>query len=765
MVNKLARRELFWASNIALSFAIAAHAQAQDLDVDEDVITVTALKRETVLGDTPLAVSVLDGEGLDEAGVQTILDLQNVAPSVQIGRNDFGVTVNIRGVTTTDSTSKGQQGISVNADGITIGRPREMGTAFFDVERIEVLRGPQGTLYGRSTTGGVINIITKRPEPTFSAGADAEYGNFDTTRFEGFVNVPVTEKLALRGAFAYNERDGYLPADVGDQSYNDQDDLTFRFSGLYEFNDTTSLFVTSSFGNIAGTGAGSVPVSNLLPVGRGVAANEVVEVDSLSGESERTVVAVPDALVPELDEDFINFTSEFNTEIKGVAFTYLFGHRNYDVDSFSAETLDPSALPGPPPPLFVYDWGQYVGTAITDQHEVRLANANPGRLNWIVGYNWYREDLNESDHRWSAPVFDPTREASISAIDVLNSTDQESSGVFGQIDYALLDNLNFTVGARYQEDEVTRRGTFAVGPNQVDRDGNPCVFPNNCIGDRNDGDQSDEKITWKVGLDWKPTDDTLVYASVATGYKAGGFNDFDPATGGVAPYDPEELISYEIGFKGEILPNLNWESAAFYYDYSDAQITSLVNVAGNVVIFTQIAGVEVFGWENDFTWEPTRQDTVRFGFSLMSGEYTDYTAGAREEGGFPPVGAVFSDWSGRSIDLVSDLTARFEYTREWNLPNGGTVLGRVASRYDSGYLVSNFTDAFQFKQDAYTRSDANLTYTAPDDRYSIGMFVRNLENDVQITRAPVGFAPGAERTAGVNVTEPRVYGVRVGFEF
>ncbi|MEM8935611.1 MAG: TonB-dependent receptor [Pseudomonadota bacterium] len=765
--NTIAKRGMMCASTLALSFATAANVQAQDgpaADASErDVITVTALKRETVLSDTPLAVSVLSGDSLNEAGVETILDLQNVAPSVQIGTGDLGVTINIRGVTTTDITSKGQQGIAVNVDGVAIGRPREMGTAFFDIERIEVLRGPQGTLYGRSTTGGVINIISKRPDSEFGASVDVEYGNFETKRVEAAVNVPVADNLAFRGAVAYNERDGYLPARDADQAFNDQDDLSFRLSGLYDISDSTSLFVSSTFGEINGVGTGQVPISNFVPLGSGVMANEVITVESANGESGRSVFGVPDALFPGIDEDFFNVTAEFNTAFSGVALTYLFGYRDYDTNSFSAQTLLPSFPPGPPGPPPVWEWGQYTGTNQTTQHEIRFANENPGRLNWILGFHRHKEEIDESDHRWDSPVFAPTREAGISAFNVVGTTEHESLGIFGQADYGLTDTLNMTAGLRYSKDEVDRVATIAFGP--LDRDGMMCMYPADCIGGPNLGSADEDKLTWRVGLDWKPTDATLIYASVATGYKAGGFNDFDPAVGGVGPYDPEELIAYELGFKGEILPNLNWESAAYYYDYAEAQITALTVAPGAPVIFTRTAGIETYGWENDFTWTPTDNDTLRFGFSLASGEYTDLTAGSRTAMDFPPVGAVFTDWEGFTIDKLSDFTARIEYAREFQLPNDGAILLRLASRYDSGYVVSNFTDAFQLEQDGFTRSDANLTYRAPGGRVSVGFYIRNIENDVQVTSSPIGFAPGEEDQVGVNVTEPRVFGGRLGLDF
>ncbi len=769
MVYKISHRTASgYLPAVALGLCTIQFAHAQGTANDEQVletIVITALKRETVLLDTPIAISALSEETLKDAGVKSINDLQNVAPSVQINASPFGSVINIRGVTTTDNTSKGDQGIAFNVDGITVGRPRESGAAFFDVNRIEVLRGPQGTLYGKSTTGGVINVISNRPTSEPGGSVDLELADYDTKRLTGVVNVPVTDKFAVRGAFDYNKRDGYLPTHDGSPAFNDQDTFSARISGLYNFSDTTSLFVTATIGEVGGVGAGSVPVSRFVAPGSSSVVNAIIKVPSLSGESERTVYGVPKGIEPEIRENFMNETWEFNTEFGPVAFTYLGGHRSYDSDTFSAQSLQPSALAGPPPPVFTYDWANYRGKAITNQHEVRLSNAESGRLDWIIGYNWYREDLSESDHNWSAPVANPNRGNSIPGIDPLNETDHESSGVFGQVTFGLTDRLNATAGVRSSKDEVVRKGTFAVGGGQVDKNGQPCVYPNDCVGGPNNGTQSANKTTWRVGLDFKPSDNTMIYGSVATGYKAGGFNDFEPSTGGVGPYDPEELTAYEVGFKGTALSNLTVESALFYYDYAAAQISSLVNVQGNVVLYTRLAPIEISGWENDLTWTPGSNDTLRFGFSLMKGEYGKFQAGGHAPGAFPPIGAEFTDWTGRSIDKVSDVTVRFEYLHDWSLASGGKITGRLASRYDSGYLVSNITEAFQWEQEAYTRTDANLTYTAADDRFNVGVFVRNIEDKVQVLGAPDAYSGSTQGQVGAGVTEPRVYGVRFGAKF
>ena len=186
----------------------AAAAAAPDTTVQE--VIVTAEKKSEVASKTPVAISAFNSEMLKEAGVVNVADIQNIAPSVQMGRDGFGVNINIRGVTSTDNTSKGDEGIAFNVDGIPIGRPIEEGLSFFDVERVEVLRGPQGTLYGKSSTGGAINVITNKPKDTFSASGDVEYGNYNARRADAVVNLPVTDQFSLRAAVNLNDRDGYL---------------------------------------------------------------------------------------------------------------------------------------------------------------------------------------------------------------------------------------------------------------------------------------------------------------------------------------------------------------------------------------------------------------------------------------------------------------------------------------------------------------------------------------------------------------------------
>lgn len=727
---------------MAISSLIFSQIQANAQEVAEqkskqvEVIEVTAAKISGLPQDTPLALSVMGGDDLIENGVNNVADIQNIAPGVSIGRDSFGVNLNIRGVTTTDTTSKGEQGIAFNVDGVPIGRPREQGAAFYDVNRVEILRGPQGTLYGKSSTGGVINVITNKPQFEFAAKADLEVGNYDARSMTAVVNVPMSDKFAMRAAVNSNKRDGYLETDDGSPARNDRDDLNYRLSGLYEFSEETSLLVTSSYGKIGGVGVGQVPLDTFY---------------EKSGKAQRQIYGNP--FGGNIDEEFSNITANFTTAFNGLTLNYVGGYRKYSADTISSSTYDVSRAADNQ-----YDWSQYQGSVYTDSHEITLANSTDSALTWILGINWYYEDITESDHRWAAPADNATLAGSLNSIDPVNSTDHESKGLFGQANYALTDALTLTLGLRLSNDEVVRNGTFAPGPGPwPNAAGGTCIAPEDCIGFPNNATQSDDKLTYRLGFDYD-IGAGMVYGSIATGYKAGGFNDFDPNLGpaeGPQAYEPESLTAYEVGYKGKLSDNLRLNSSLYYYDYAKAQISYVVFVEGSTVLFTRSEATKIWGWENELAWDITDFDSLDVSFTTASSEYNDFQSGQD----------LSVDWSGYSLDKVSDFTAMLTYSHMWELSNGGLVRARLNSRFNGGYTVSDFVSATQFEQDSFTRTDASVTYEDEDGRFSVTAFVSNLEDKLQILSAPSEYSAANPSTSIVSVSEPRLFGLRMSLKY
>ena len=780
--RKFPRVALHAASLIALSVFAASAAQAQQAAPTTDAkadpangdIVVTAFKRSESSLKVAAAIAVLGGGDLKTVGVTTVNDVQNMVPGVVIGNGSFGTSVSIRGVTSSDETSKGELGIAFNIDGAFVGRGQEQGVAFFDIDRIEVLRGPQGTLYGRSSTGGAINVITKKPVlDKFEGYATLEAGNYDTKRAEIALNIPVSDTLAVRVAGNSNDRDGYLkPTDAtvtgatgsntlsaaGQPAKNDQHDRTGRLSLLFRPGDAFSATLSATLGHIGGVGSGGALLSNLNA--GGATAFQIL----------------PNPIPAWQNENFANFNAQVNAKFGSTQLDVLASQQHFSDHSQITGNANPydtgsATAPG----VFLLD--QYSGVFNTTQFEARLSNVNPGLIDYVAGANYYHEQIHESDHNWKAPVDTYTDYTTwITAIDPVNTTTHKSYGIFGQATLHATQKIALIAGLRYSNDENGRVGTFAVNSTS-------CTYPNDCIGGPNSGNEKDSKLTWKVGLNYQLNPANLFYASVATGFKAGGFNDYDPKTGAAAvPYGAESLTAYEIGYKGRPMTGLTLTSSAFYYNYSADQINGLALFVGSGgvtgVLFTQLAPVDIYGWENEARYQIDKNTAVSIGAA-----YEHSRIRSLETGYLGYLTGNFANWTGYSLPNLPSITINGSITHAIDLANGAQLRLRAATKYSASYLLSDYANAVQYRQSPFTRSDASITYATDGDRLTVQLFVQNIENKLQKTFGPNGYNGGygaftgsaatpeangtSFPTGSVNfgVSMPRLFGVRLGTKF
>ena len=752
--------------------ALAAHAQAQTTapapgakkaDTDSTVVVVTAFKRSQSTLAVPAAVDAISGNDLKTAGVTKIDDVQNVAPSVNVSRNGFGISTNIRGVTTTDTTSKGEQGVSFSIDGVYYGRPIQQGLAFFDVQRVEVLRGPAGTLYGKASTGGAINVITNKPSLSgFDASATFEYGNYDTRRMQAMVNMPLSDKWAIRAAISTNERDGYLTptngtvangyytSAAGLPKLNDEDNSTGRFSVLYKPYSDMTFRVTATGGHVGGYGLGE-------------AEGDVIDASN-GGKGALDVLPNP-MRAGNIDDNFNNLDGEWDFKLGGINVSYLAAYEHFHAHDPIPSEDNPRANDFSGYGQALYQLSDNQWNLHTVEHELRFSNADSGPIDYVIGLNYVRENINENSHVWNSPVATYTDTSTWqNALDFVNKTTHTSAGLFGQATWHATSKIDLVLGLRESEDELTRFGNSAIGnmnynvvPPSVwlDPQGKVCHYPNACIGTPNNGDYKSSKLTYRAGMNYHLSSTDMLYGSIATGYKAGGFNDYDPRVFGPTPYAPEEMTAYEVGYKGKPMANLTYTTSVFYYDYKGDQISSRLLVNGSTLVFTRLVPATIYGWENEFAYRVSANTNLSLATTMEHSEYKTFMAGALQN----------VDWKGKSLDSTPDLAFTAGVNHTVDLSGGSQLKLRAFTKYSSGYYLSDFVNAVQFKQKAFTRSDASVTWFPANPHYNVELFVQNIEDKVQKVGAPENYVVGVPNSTTFPISTPRFYGVRLNLQY
>lgn len=693
-----------------LTFIAPAFAQ-QASELKE--VTVTAQKRVQASSKVPLALSVVDGEDIKSKGVSTLANITDLVPNVMIGMgNANGMEITIRGIGSSDNTERGDPEAAFHIDGVYIGRPQGAGATFFDVERVEILRGPQGTLYGRNANAGAINVIPNKPSNRFEGTVATELGNWGSTKLEGMVNVPVSEDFALRAVVSQQKHDGYADtanATTGfSQDREDKNNLSGRIQGLMRFSPTASLRVGIDTSHDKGAGRAMYDITNgILPTSR-----------TLNTQVEGMVNNKSSGLV-----------SEWKYGLGATDLAYLFGHR----ESARSEVNSLGAAPN------VY--ASYGESFKQDSHELRLSSADAGVLQWVLGAYYYKE----VGHNLDLDVMLPTAWGGGRAIHFIQDpATSESTAIFGQATYALSPALRATLGLRTTTDNKSREGQTRVGPTDT---------PIGAVGNSAAGKWTSS--TYRVGAEYDLSPTQMAYATVSTGFKAGGFNDGngvvgDPNYNASLYYKPETITSYEAGVKGRFFDNrVQLGASAFFYDYADLQKSGAVN---NSLVTVNAGQAKVSGVELEGRAKVGEAGRVNFAIGLLSAKYKQYTA---------PNG---QDLAGQSLDRAPDTTVTLGYTHNWDLSSGARLSAYAGIRYSTSYVLSDTGTQTQgprfFTQESFTRSDVTLNYSSMDDRWSAEAFVKNIEDKGQVASL---FTNGGSSYA--TLTDPRTVGIRGTFKY
>lgn len=759
---------------------VAVFAQEAPEQFDNEEIVVTAQNRTQNVQDVPIAISVVSGEALVEAGVTDFASITKVAPSVNIVADTTQTRVSIRGIGSNSNGETQDQAVSINIDGEYINRPTVLNASLFDLDRVEVLRGPQGTLYGRNSTGGAINFIMRKPGNDFGANGSASYGNFDQLTIQGGVDVPLGSIGAIRASGIYSTRDGYNIHPNTNTRSGDENTKAGRISlrlepvaGLTinaaaERIETRETVSAQAWVNLNDAGlspgvgcvnTGWVDAAPLIAGGQcvPVRTNNLASIDRHSYNS---------------PNNGVGFNNSTSTAVRGslvydfgpAAFTYRGGYR--ETDRVGDTTLSPA-----------YVFKNFKSDIKTQSHEVRL-NGDTGPLVWQVGAFLFKEDqvIDRGLFNGSLPAF--LLGANGGYINYFRRpfVKAESKAVFGQTDIVFSDALTAVVGVRYTDDKRSAiyetLGSGLPGPAR-----NPALFNSGPVqitapataAQSSIRRAAADKFTWTAGLNFTPNTDTLIYGKVSTGFKAGGFDE-------KGTYAPETNTSYEVGAKlgfgdtGQHLFNI----AGFYNDYKDLQVAVLIDNALGAQIFN--AGkATIWGIEAETVIALSDSDTFTASVNYVNAEYKELLAE------FPifcvgctPTTTTVSDLdpgpaivnpnlAGNTPPITPRFTITVGYDKEIGLGNAGSLTASVYTTFKSSY----FNDIFNFKdskQEAFTQTDLSLTWKPESEKFTVQAFVRNLEDTRAITYA--GFtAAGNDRIYNWQFGAPRTYGVRVGFDF
>jgi iron complex outermembrane receptor protein len=708
----LPSRVLLLAAGI-LGFAGAVRAeQAADTAADGlQEVVVTAQRRSEDIQKTPLAITALSSDTLTSQGVVNPVGLQDLVPSLNIvDRGGTGTNIAIRGLVSNTTAPQGGPSVSVNVDDIFVARTQATNASFFDIDRIEVLRGPQGTLYGKNSTAGAVNIITNDPKFAFGANLGVEVGNYGELNTNGMINVPLSDKLAVRASFQTLKHDGYIG------NLDDADSYAARIKLLYTPTDDVSLLLNTHYNHQGGHGPTDVGYS-LAP-------------GAVNPSDPWTQNLYP-ANAGNLNNDLWGVDGHLNWHFSFATLTYIVGYEVLDIDNSHITQLQALST------------FSQVSHAVSN--ELRLASNNQstsaGSITWVVGAYAFNEKQSYDPSIASGPL---------SVIEVEPSIPDNSRAAFGQATFSVTDRIRLTGGVRQTHDYEGQNGTFTehIGPNTV-------TFPIS-------GEVSYNNTSWKGGLEADLSENVLGYVSATTGYHAGGLTDSIPAT---APqgnvYRPERVTDYEAGLKGRWFDNrVQVSSNVFYYDYKDLQVGVLAPPFFPTTYNAQKA--RLMGWETDASWLVTRNDLLGLSAIYEDSKYLEYCVPSAFYNGSGPIttcadGVTGYNYSNRPFGGVPRWAGNLNYRHTFLLPNGASLVPALASRFKTRYSTSA-TET----QPGYSNSSATLTYGAPADRWSALAFVRNIENKPDYTSSGTLMNPTLDLRTPV---APRTFGVRLDVKF
>lgn len=655
-------------------------------------ITVTAQKRSENLQRTPAAITAISGETLVTAGVSDIRAAQNLVPSVRFQAENASTEIYIRGIGSTLDLPNIEPPTAFNFNGVYI--PRE-GTSvgLFDIARIEVLPGTQGTLYGRAALGGAVNVEFNRPGAAPGTTALVEAGNYSLFRASAARDLPVSDELSFRLAGDYIRHDGYQRTGA-----DSKDDYALRVSALFEPGDEVSLYVWAH----AGRKEGRSP--NLVRRGYNGGSFDGDPNAFNTGDPWNDVITPTQPDAGSQDYDNLVVGARLDWDLGMATLTYI-------------------------PSYFFLDWaGNYwledrasFLSAHYNQvtHELRLAGDGREEWQWLAGV--YAYDVR-NDGLFVAGGF-PLAD--------INHNQLEGYAAFGEATFSASDRLRLTVGGRYSRDKRQGKGQTAFGQPYT-------------------AQQDFDRFDWKAGVEWDAAAQAMLYATVQTGYQPGTYNLYPATPAQDNLVDEARLTSYTAGVKARFLDGrLQVNDEVFYYDYRDLLVQSF-NFNTFLLTTFNAQKTAIHGNQLDLLFQVTDADRLALSVGYLHARYDEFIV--------PPdinIGMENRDFAGYQLQYAPDWTISASYQHDFRVA-GGVLRARAETRYESAFW-GTFAHNRGTQQQDYFKSGASVTWTPDGGRWSVGAWVRNIEN-VAVLAATTTGQEGPYADAFIEA--PRTFGLR-----
>jgi len=712
-----------------------AMAQEQDASGFIDEIIVTAQKRSESLQDVPISMTVFDSGLIEKKNIRAIANLSKFTPALNIAESTSSrVRIRVRGVGSRKFDVGAEGSIGVFVDEVYLPRFSGLSATLLDVERIEILKGPQGTLFGRNTAGGAISIVTKDPQEEFEGFLEAGYGNKNSFLVRGSATgAVVPDKFRLRLSAGYEDRGGFSTNTITGTK-DDRQSTAARLQASVLPNDRLTAKASVEYTRVEQDAVYSEPTSfpRLLQ-------SPIIAVDPRTPD----IRSEPLNLDGYVDQEAIRATFRVDWAGDDIALTSLTGYQHATLDQ--DEDFDYTSID--------------VGHTLIDEEsdtfsqEFRVSSVDGGaatlndRLQWLAGVYYYNDDATRKDNFvWGAdslPVFLAGGPASITDV-VGVDIETESIAFFGQVTYGITDQLDLTVGGRYTEDKKT-----FVMTGDTEAPGVPALV----AGYEFSGDRKWNSFDPKVTLTMRWSDDVMTYGTYSQGFKSGGVQ-FAGLVESVARqvFDPENLDAYEVGLKSDLLNGrLRMNVAAFLYDYTNLQQQKVVLLNGSPSpLTTNAASSDIKGFDIDALWVPVESLSLRLSYSFLDAKFDDFL--------FNPLNNT--DYSGNRMPSSPKHTLSVGGSYDVALDNGWGVT------FSTDWI---WTDDFNFdpdetdilaQQEDYLLGDVRVEVASSDDRFGIIGYVTNV-TDKDYATSVTRQGPAVLRT----FADGRRFGVRARVRF